>query len=62
MGDTPDDADENGAEADNVEETEPKHVGRTTAPQQAYTSRQVGLGLLVLVVGVAVAYGLPFLL
>lgn len=43
-------------------EAEPKHVGRTTAPQQPYTTSQVGVGLLVLVVGVAVAYGLPFLL
>ena len=34
---------------------------RTTAPMQTYTPSQVGVGLAVLAVGVAVAYVLPSL-
>ena len=35
---------------------------RTTAPQSAFTSSQVGTGLVVLAVGLLVAFGLPLLL
>lgn len=35
---------------------------RTTAPQSPYTVREVAIGLLVLAVGVVVAFGLPLLL
>lgn len=35
---------------------------RETSPMQSFTTRQVGLGLLVLAVGTAVAYVLPYLL
>lgn len=34
---------------------------RTTAPQQAYTGRQAVIGLLVVAVGVVVAYLVPYL-
>ncbi|MCD2199121.1 MULTISPECIES: DUF7550 family protein [Halobacterium] len=33
--------------------------GRVTSPMQEYTTSQVGVGLLVLLVGVAVAYLFP---
>lgn len=39
---------------------EPPH--RTTAPQSEFTHRQVGIGLLVLFVGVAVIVGLTLAL
>lgn len=35
---------------------------RTTAPQSAFTSSQVGTGLVVLAVGLVVVFGLPLLL
>ena len=35
---------------------------RTTAPQSAFTTGQVGTGFVVLAVGLAVAFGLPLLL
>ena len=35
---------------------------RETAPQSDFTSREVGTGLLVLVVGLLVTFGLPLLL
>lgn len=34
---------------------------RETAPQSPYTARQIGIGLVVLVVGLAIAFGLPLL-
>ena len=54
-------------------ETEPEDGGadepapasvwdRTTAPQSAYDSGQVVFGLVVLVVGAAITFGLPLLL
>lgn len=36
--------------------------GRTTAPQSEYSGRQVAIGAIVTIVGVAVAYGVPALL
>lgn len=35
---------------------------RSTAPQSEYTTGQVGVGLLVLLIGVALAVGLPLVL
>lgn len=35
---------------------------RTTAPQSAFTARQVGIGFVVLAVGLLVAVGVPLLL
>ena len=35
---------------------------RSTAPQSEYTSTQVALGFVVLLVGLVVTFGLPFLL
>ncbi|WP_224269608.1 DUF7550 family protein [Haloprofundus salinisoli] len=35
---------------------------RTTAPQSAYTSSHVGTGLVVLLVGLLVVFGVPLLL
>lgn len=35
---------------------------RTTAPQQAYTSADVGTGIVVLAVGLAIVVGLPLVL
>lgn len=35
---------------------------RTTAPQSAFTTSQVGTGLVVLAIGLLVAFGLPLLL
>ncbi|WP_049923284.1 DUF7550 family protein [Halopiger djelfimassiliensis] len=32
---------------------------RTTAPMSEYTARDVGMGLVVLVIGVAIAFGIP---
>lgn len=32
---------------------------RTTAPQSAYTVREVAIGLLILAVGVAFVFGIP---
>jgi len=40
---------------------EPSYKLRQTAPQQAYTMRQVGFGLIVVVIGLAIAYALPLL-
>lgn len=33
--------------------------GRTTAPQSTYTAREVGIGLVVLIVGLAVSFVVP---
>lgn len=35
---------------------------RTTAPQSAFTARQVGTGVVVLAIGALIAFGLPLLL
>lgn len=35
---------------------------RSTAPQSDYTMRQVGIGIIVLVVGAIVAFGIPLAL
>jgi len=36
--------------------------GRVTSPMQAFTTGQVGIGFAVLLVGLAVTFGLPLLL
>ena len=36
-------------------------AGRTTSPMQSFTSQQATIGLLVLVVGLVVVFGLPLL-
>jgi hypothetical protein len=36
--------------------------GRVTSPMQEFTTGQVGVGFVVLLVGLAVAFGLPLLL
>ncbi|WP_122090707.1 DUF7550 family protein [Halalkalicoccus subterraneus] len=45
-------------------ETETKHplAERTTAPQSPYTTKQAGIGVAVLVVGLLVTFGIPVLL
>lgn len=35
---------------------------RATAPQTPYTSRQVGIGLVIFVIGVVVTFGVPLVL
>ncbi|KTG09973.1 hypothetical protein AUR64_10185 [Haloprofundus marisrubri] len=58
------------SERRNVEEgTEPHQEAedtmagaRTTAPQSAYTTSQVGTGFVVLLVGLLVVFGIPLLL
>ena len=37
---------------------DPEAIERTTAPQQPYSMRQVGIGFLVFFVGVALTFGL----
>jgi hypothetical protein len=38
------------------------HGGRSTAPQSAYTLREVGIGLAVTAVGLVVTFGVPLAL
>ena len=40
----------------------PPGATRTTAPQQEYTGAQIGKGFVVLLVGLAVVFGVPILL
>ena len=41
---------------------EPDPDARVTAPIQEFTTKQVGIGLVVLLVGLAVAFGVPLVL
>lgn len=43
------------------DEKEPSE-GRSTAPQSPYTMRAVGIGFVILVVGLAIAFAIPALL
>ncbi|WP_247728376.1 DUF7550 family protein [Halovivax limisalsi] len=52
----PETADGSGASTDGVRDT-----SRETAPMSPYDSAAVGLGLLVLLVGLVVAFGVPLL-
>lgn len=36
--------------------------GRVTSPMQSFTMGQVGVGLLIMLIGLVVVFGLPFLL
>ncbi|MFB6170342.1 MAG: hypothetical protein ABEJ06_04260 [Haloarculaceae archaeon] len=47
------------------EESEPVediYIERQTAPQQPYTMRDVGIGFVVAIVGLAIVFGLPFVM
>jgi hypothetical protein len=59
-----DDHDEDRPEYDPEAPTPPEREPplRSTAPQSEYTSTQVALGFVVLLVGLVVTFGLPFLL
>lgn len=37
------------------------HIERQTAPQQPYTTRDVGVGIVVAIVGVVIVFGIPLL-
>ncbi|UPM43001.1 DUF7550 family protein [Halocatena salina] len=37
------------------------HIERQTAPQQSYTMRDVGIGIVVAIVGMAIVFGVPVL-
>ncbi|WP_185715475.1 DUF7550 family protein [Halocatena pleomorpha] len=37
------------------------HIERQTAPQQPYTMRDVGVGIVVAIVGLAIVFGVPIL-
>ena len=41
---------------------EPDPDARVTSPMQEFTSREVGIGAAVTLIGIVIAYGLPFLL
>lgn len=58
------DADDDPVEYDPATPTPPLRAPplRSTAPQSQFTSRQVGIGLVVLAVGLLVTFGLPLLL
>ena len=43
---------------DGHEHPEPEGIVRTTAPQQAFGSREVGIGFVVLAVGLLLTFGL----
>lgn len=43
-------------------EVGPAPVDRSTAPQSEYTNSDVGRGLVVLLVGLVIVFGLPLLL
>lgn len=53
---SPDEAEDTGADVGHDQGAE-----RVTAPMSEYTNRAVGVGLLVLLVGLAVAFGVPLL-
>lgn len=42
--------------------TNPEHADRTTSPMQEYSFGQVTTGALVLLVGLVLTFGVPFLL
>jgi hypothetical protein len=50
--------DDHGSDAHGTEDGDE----RTTAPQSDYTGRQVGIGLVVMLLGVAVSLALPLVL
>ena len=50
------------AEAETESEEDAGIWARTTAPQSAFTTGQVGTGFVVLAIGLLVAFGVPVLL
>ncbi|MFB6100940.1 MAG: hypothetical protein ABEJ73_00055 [Haloplanus sp.] len=50
------------ADHDHHPHGEDETEGRVTSPMQDFTTSQVGTGFLVLLVGLAVTFGLPFVL
>lgn len=53
---------EDGGEGEEQDDDRPAGPNeRSTAPQSAYTPRQVGLGALVALVGLGVTFGIPLL-
>ncbi|MFA9415632.1 hypothetical protein [Natrinema sp. HArc-T2] len=56
MADDTETSDESGADVGHDLEDE-----RTTAPMSAYSARDVAIGFVVMLVGVAVAFGVPLL-
>lgn len=55
-----DDHDDHGHE--DSEPVEKIHIERQTAPQGPYTSREVGIGFVIAVVGLAITFGLPLVM
>lgn len=41
---------------------EPDPDARVTSPMQEFSTKQVGIGLIVLLVGLAIAFGVPLVL
>lgn len=39
--------------------THGNHIERRTAPQQAYTMRDVGFGFVVAIIGMVIVFGIP---
>lgn len=50
------------ADHDDEHGDEPDGDERVTSPMQEFTARQVGIGFAVLLVGVAIAFGVPIAL
>jgi hypothetical protein len=50
---------EAGSTEGETNEDRPYETERSTAPQSAYTGRDVGIGALVAIVGLAVTFGVP---
>ena len=46
--------------ADHDDEPDPDE--RVTSPMQEFTTKQVGIGIAVLIVGLAIAFGVPLVL
>ena len=58
----PDEMDEAEKHADEEHGRDVDDLERVTSPMQSFGMREVGIGFVVLVVGLAVTFGLPFLL
>jgi hypothetical protein len=48
--------------ADDHDHGHDEEEGRTTAPQSEFTAQQVAVGFVVALVGLALVFGVPFLL
>ena len=49
------------AHGDDIHGHEVRELGRVTSPMQSFSTRQVGIGFLVLLVGLSIAYVIPLL-